>query len=109
MNAKKIKVEGNQIDEKTRCLHYHSPLDIVAIKLKCCNTYYACYFCHLENTDHPVEVWNKNEFYKKAILCGNCNTELAINEYLISNNQCPNCNAPFNPGCRKHYHYYFNI
>jgi len=102
-------VKGKFIDEYTRCVHYHTPLDVIAIKFKCCNEYYPCYECHEEVAEHKSEVWRKNEFDKKAILCGTCNSELTIHEYLASNNRCPHCSSAFNPNCSKHYHLYFEI
>jgi len=101
------KVYGELVDGETRCKHYHSPLDIIAIKFKCCDKYYPCYQCHEETTDHPAKVWNKDEWDTKGILCGICKTELTINEYMNSNDKCPNCRSAFNPNCRKHYHLYF--
>ena len=86
-----IKVYGKLVDDETRCEHYHSQLDIIAIKFKCCDKYYPCYQCHEETTDHPAKVWNKDEWDTKGILCGVCKTELTINEYMNSNDQCPNC------------------
>jgi uncharacterized CHY-type Zn-finger protein len=102
-----IKVYGKLVDDETRCEHYHSPLDIIAIKFKCCDKYYPCYQCHEETADHPAQVWNKDEWDRKRILCGVCKTELTINEYMNSNDQCPNCKAAFNPNCSKHYPLYF--
>ncbi|HEV8271516.1 MAG TPA: CHY zinc finger protein [Chitinophagaceae bacterium] len=102
-----IKVYGKVIDDNTRCEHYHSPLDIIAIKFKCCDKYYPCYQCHEETTGHPAQIWSKDEWDTKAILCGGCKSELTINEYMQSGNCCPNCKAPFNPNCSKHYHLYF--
>ncbi len=109
MINKEIKVNGNDVDEQTRCLHYHSALDVIAIKFKCCKEYFACYFCHQEGADHAVETWSKDEFEIKAVLCGCCRQELTINAYLKCENKCPNCNANFNPGCVKHYHLYFDL
>ena len=102
-----IKVYGKPVDDETRCEHYHSPLDIIAIKFKCCDKYYPCYQCHEETTDHTAKVWNKVEWNTKGILCGVCKSELTINEYMNSNDQCPNCRSAFNPNCSKHYHWYF--
>jgi len=104
-----VVVKGRVIDEQTRCLHYHSPLDIIAIKFKCCNEYYSCYECHEEEAGHNSEVWKRNEFDTKAILCGVCGNEMAVHEYLTSNDHCPHCNSAFNPSCSKHYHLYFEI
>lgn len=102
-------VKGSTVDAFTRCLHYHSPLDVVAIKFKCCDEYYACFSCHEEVADHPHQVWTKNEFQEKAILCGACKTEMTIRQYLDASNHCPNCQTAFNPNCSKHYHLYFDI
>ena len=102
-----IIIKGKIVDNKTRCVHYHSDLDIIAIKFKCCNDYYPCYYCHMETTDHKHEVWKKNEFDTKAIFCGNCTGELSINEYLNCNNKCIFCNSQFNYKCIDHYHLYF--
>ncbi len=100
-------VYGLQIDERTGCAHYNSALDIVAIKFKCCDCYYCCYLCHLEMADHPARRWEYGDLCKKAILCGYCGIEMTIYEYISSENQCPNCQSPFNPGCRSHWHLYF--
>jgi uncharacterized CHY-type Zn-finger protein len=102
-----VEVKGKLIDQQTRCEHYHSALDIIAIKFKCCGDYYPCYECHEACTEHKVEVWKKDEWDIKAVLCGVCKQELTVNEYLRSNNSCPHCNSAFNPGCSKHYHLYF--
>jgi uncharacterized CHY-type Zn-finger protein len=100
-------VKGKLIDDQTRCEHYHSPLDIIAIKFKCCGEYYPCYQCHEETADHKPLVWPKKEWNNKAVLCGICKIELTINEYFNSNHKCPNCNSAFNPVCSNHYHLYF--
>ena len=102
-----INVFGKPVDNQTRCVHWHSELDVIAIKFKCCEKYYPCFSCHEEEADHTHQVWPKKEFDQKAILCGVCGTELSIKDYMNSNNTCPNCQAAFNPGCSKHYHLYF--
>lgn len=95
------------IDHETRCSHYHNEEDIIAIKLKCCGTYYGCYFCHEEAANHKSVVWAREEWHTKEVLCGKCGAELTIEEYLHSNYTCLACNANFNPKCRNHYRYYF--
>ena len=100
-------VKGKTIDAQTRCVHFYSPLDIIAIKMKCCNSYYPCIYCHNEEAAHEARVWPKNEFEAKAILCGACNLEMAITEYLNSGYACPFCKAAFNPGCSNYHHFYF--
>jgi uncharacterized CHY-type Zn-finger protein len=102
-------VKGKLVDDETRCTHYHSALDIIAIKFKCCNTYYPCYYCHEETAGHAAEVWRKNEFDTKAILCGACKQEMTINEYQHSHYQCPHCSSNFNPKCSNHNHLYFEV
>lgn len=104
-----VQVKGKLVDDQTRCVHYKSQLDIIAIKFKCCDTYYPCFTCHLESTDHEAQAWPSNELAIKAILCGVCKTEITIESYLESDNHCPNCNAPFNPKCKLHYHLYFDV
>lgn len=101
-------VQGDVTDEQTRCIHYNQKADIVAIKFKCCQTYYACYKCH-KGADHIAEVWEKDEFDEKAILCGACGSELTINQYLNSDSACPVCEAMYNPHCKNHLHLYFNM
>jgi len=98
-----------QIDNLTRCKHYNSELDIIAIKFKCCKEFYCCIHCHEEETVHQVEQWTKEEFGEKAIFCGNCSHILTIQEYFDSSNKCPHCLASFNPRCSNHYHFYFDL
>jgi uncharacterized CHY-type Zn-finger protein len=104
-----INVSGELIDEHTRCVHYHSPLDIIAIRMKCCNQYYSCIECHNETAGHTAEVWPADEMDTKAVLCGACYSEMTIREYLESGNQCPFCQSKFNPACSNHYHLYFSM
>ena len=100
-------VRGVDLDPQTRCAHYHEPVDIIAIKMKCCGVYYACKDCHEALAGHAMEVWPQSEWDQPAVLCGACGTELTVREYLDCGNQCPKCGAGFNPGCRNHYHLYF--
>ena len=102
-------VLGKTIDLQTRCVHYHSEKDIIAIKFKCCGDYYPCYECHEETAGHVAKVWPKNEWSEKAVLCGACGAELTIHQYLSTNHQCPVCGHAFNPKCNLHHHYYFSV
>ena len=102
-------VLGKTIDHQTRCIHYHTVNDIIAIKFKCCEHYYPCYECHQEVAGHEPEQWGKEERDTKAVLCGACGHELTINEYMKCGNVCPDCHAPFNPNCSKHYEHYFHM
>lgn len=101
------RVRGIDVDSQTRCAHYHSVRDVIAIKMKCCGEYYACKDCHETLAGHGIALWPREEWNQLAVLCGACRTELSINEYLVSGNQCPKCAAEFNPNCSKHYHFYF--
>ncbi|HEX8326768.1 MAG TPA: CHY zinc finger protein [Hymenobacter sp.] len=105
--APAITCRGTGVNERTQCAHYHSERDIIAIKFKCCGTFYACIQCHHEAASHPSTVWPRAEFDHPAIYCGNCHGTLSITDYLNCANQCPSCQAAFNPGCANHYHLYF--
>jgi uncharacterized CHY-type Zn-finger protein len=100
---------GVMVTERNQCAHYRSSRDIVAIKFKCCDTFYACIYCHAELAGHKALVWDKDERQTKAILCGNCHTTLSITDYLDCGNRCPMCQAAFNPGCASHYSLYFEV
>ncbi len=100
-------VFGVDVDSQTRCAHWHGELDIIAIKFKCCRRYFPCYECHAKLETHQPEVWVRTEFSEKAVLCGGCGFQLAINEYLECDSICPRCAGNFNPGCANHYHLYF--
>jgi len=102
-------VFGQPVDGDTRCIHYASDPDIVAIMFKCCGRYYPCHRCHDEAVDHPTQVWPREEFDRRAVLCGNCRCELTIQTYLDASDSCPCCRAPFNPRCREHRHLYFDV
>jgi uncharacterized CHY-type Zn-finger protein len=102
------RVRGVGTDGQTRCAHYHSELDIVAIKLRCCSEYYACKYCHDALADHGLVPWPRESFDTRAVMCGACGTELTIDMYLACNSRCPACSAPFNPGCSRHHHFYFS-
>lgn len=102
-------VFGIDVDAATRCAHWHSPLDIIAINFRCCGKWFPCYSCHAELADHEVDVWKVSEFDSEAILCGECGIKLTINEYMQRSATCTSCGASFNPGCANHYHLYFQI
>jgi uncharacterized CHY-type Zn-finger protein len=101
-------VRGVSVDAQTRCAHYNSLVDVIAIKMKCCGTYFACKECHDALADHPLEPWPREERAERAILCGACGSELPIAEYLDSATRCPVCATPFNPHCSDHHEYYFS-
>lgn len=98
---------GRPVDDQTRCVHYHGPKDVIAIKFVCCGAYYPCFECHREAADHPHRPWPADRFDEKAILCGVCGTELTIATYQ-SVPTCPECDARFNERCRLHWPLYFD-
>lgn len=103
------RVHGVDVDAETRCAHWNSALDVIAIKFQCCRAWYACYKCHQALAGHDAETWPATEFDKQAVFCGMCKSQLAINEYLGAASKCPRCGAGFNPGCAKHYDLYFEV
>jgi uncharacterized CHY-type Zn-finger protein len=102
------RVYGATVDDETRCIHYRTPADIVAIKFACCGRYYPCHLCHAEAETHEARQWPVAERETRAILCGVCKSELTISTYLEVL-ACPNCGSPFNEGCRLHTHLYFEV
>jgi uncharacterized CHY-type Zn-finger protein len=102
-----IEVLGVNVQADTRCEHYRSGRDIIAIRFKCCQVYYPCYECHVQVAGHLAQKWPATEFDRKAILCGGCGYELTISEYMRCGAVCPECRAEFNPNCELHYHLYF--
>ena len=102
-----IVVHGVDVDPETRCAHYDSEHDVVAIRFPCCETYYPCFECHAAVADHEVERWAPDSFGVPAVLCGRCGTELSVREYLECDHTCPACGGAFNPGCARHADRYF--
>jgi len=100
-------VQGKVLDNETRCTHYHTEVDRIAIKFYCCDTYFPCFECHKEDGCGNPDVWPAEKFDEKAILCGACGHELTITEYLNCESECPTCVALFNPGCGLHRNLYF--
>ncbi|HEY5881721.1 MAG TPA: CHY zinc finger protein [Nakamurella sp.] len=101
-------VLGRTVDDQTRCAHYSGPTDVIAIKFKCCGSYYPCFECHRECAGHPARQWPADEWAERAILCGVCRTEHPIRTYL-NVLSCPACHADFNERCRLHRHLYFAV
>ena len=108
-NFDTVRIKGKLVNEHTGCVHYHSPVDVIAIKFKCCQDYYACYYCHQEAVRHEAKVWKKEEWDKTAIYCGKCHAEMSIQQYFNSNYQCPSCGSAFNTKCANHNHLYFEV
>ncbi|MFW5937991.1 MAG: CHY zinc finger protein [Halanaeroarchaeum sp.] len=104
-----VEVRGVELDGETRCAHYDTERDVVAIRFRCCTEFYACIQCHEALADHDPTVWPREAFEEDAVLCGACGTTLSIEAYLAADDACPNCGAAFNPGCAAHHHHYFDV
>lgn len=100
-------VLGVAVDPETRCAHYASERDVLAIAFPCCGTFYPCFRCHVAVADHGAEVWPASERQDRALLCGACGSRFSIEAYLDSPLACPECDAAFNPGCVDHHDRYF--
>jgi len=102
-------VFGVSVTLLTQCVHWSSPLDIIAIKHACCNKFYACISCHNASETHKPDVWSRSQQSEKAVLCGNCKHVLAVDEYMQSGSTCTKCGSAFNPGCKGHWGMYFEL
>jgi len=102
-----VPLRGVAVDGETRCAHYASPVDVVAMRFGCCETYFPCFRCHEATTDHEARPWPGDRFDEPAVLCGACRSELSVTEYRSADEECPACGAAFNPDCRGHYDRYF--
>ena len=101
-----MELAGRLVDAQSRCTHYRTEVDVVAIRFACCEPYYGCHLCHAECADHPAVVWPASDRQVHAVVCGVCRQTLAIDEYVVAD-ACPHCGAAFNPRCRLHHHLYF--
>ncbi|PSN66541.1 zinc finger CHY domain-containing protein [Corynespora cassiicola Philippines] len=103
-------VHGISVTLLSQCAHWHSPLDIIAIKHPCCQKFFACIACHNAiETAHSAKVWKRDQRDEKAVLCGKCGHVLSVAEYLACGSQCTECGAEFNPGCKGHWGMYFEV
>ena len=101
-----VQAQGLLVDHESRCVHYHSDKDIVALQCYECQKYYACYQCHNELESHIFSPYPLNLKEDRPILCGSCGKTLTYEEYTETGT-CPFCNAAFNPACQSHHSYYF--
>ena len=104
-----VPVRGVGADERTRCAHYGTARDVVAIRPACCGTFYPCIDCHDALADHEAVPWPADRFDARAVLCGRCGTVLTVAAYLETDHRCPACGGAFNPGCEAHYDRYFAV
>lgn len=94
---------GLELDSQSRCQHYHSALDIVSLKCKACQRYYACFQCHDSLEEHDFLAASIEEPY--PVLCGVCLSYLSLSDYKTG--ACVHCQSPFNPNCQRHEAIYF--
>lgn len=100
------RVYGPAVDEHTRCIHYRTELDVIAIRFACCGRYYPCHLCHEQTAGHLARPWPAGSGDVRAVLCGECWSELTVAAYVAAD-ACPRCGAGFNPRCALHHPLYF--
>lgn len=106
VNTHGVQVYGAVVDAQTRCAHYATALDVIAIRFFCCGQYFPCHLCHQETSSHEAQQWPVARQDEQAVLCGVCGRQLSVSEYGQSSS-CPECSAEFNPGCKLHWELYF--
>ena len=75
-------LRGVGLDAQTRCAHYATARDVVALRFACCPAYWSCHRCHAELADHPAVPVPAGDFDRPHVLCGVCRTELSVAAYL---------------------------
>ena len=118
----RVPLRGVAVDPDTRCAHWDSAVDVVALRFGCCGAFSPCHACHAATADHDPEPWPRPRFDDPAVLCGVCGTTLSARAYLDGDSEgrspsasratpdddaCPACGAAVNPGCRRHRDRYF--
>lgn len=95
------------IDKHGRCMHHKTALDVVAFRFSCCLGAWACVKCHDEQAEHEAKPMPRQADVPAA-LCGACGFGMTPQAYLARTDEaCPLCDHPWNPGCRNHEHFYF--
>ncbi|MGN0728129.1 CHY zinc finger protein [Treponema sp.] len=100
------KIHGKLTDQQGRCIHYNSPLDVIANKCSVCKKFYACYKCHDESEDHRFSAVSDDE--KDTVMCGVCGRTFSYREYSALS-FCPGCKSRFNPRCALHKNIYCGL
>jgi len=103
-----VPLRGVGVDAETRCAHYDTVRDVVALRFPCCDAYFPCFRCHDAVTDHDSERVPRGAFDEPAVICGLCGTTFSVRTYLDCEDTCPDCDGSFNPGCRRHHDRYFD-
>ncbi len=100
-------VRGVSLDKHTRCAHYHTELDIVALRFFCCGEFYACYSCHEALAGHKAQTWPASLCQQqnpppaaaaaaplstplpKVVVCGACGHLMTVSEYQHAGRKQP--------------------
>ncbi|WP_435361025.1 CHY zinc finger protein [Haloarchaeobius sp. DFWS5] len=104
-----VPVFGVEVDPETRCAHYDTELDVVALRFDCCDRFFPCFQCHAAVADHEASVVPRDECGTVSVLCGRCGHLLTVSEYLDCDSTCSDCGGDFNPGCARHADRYFEL
>lgn len=94
------KVYGHLTDGQSRCIHYHSVLDVVANKCAICRKFYSCFKCHDDMENHKYGAIPHTE--AASVMCGVCGNQFSYAEYAQMGSSCRVCKASFNPRCALH-------
>ena len=74
---------------ESRCKHYHSKLDVLALESSCCNKFYSCVKCHDEMENHAMIPWDSDtSLNRHALLCGVCEKTFSIRTWDMYNYIC---------------------
>lgn len=107
-NGNTISLQGKLVDSQTRCEHYHTDVDVIALKFKCCHVYYPCFECHQAAAHLPEKFHIEQDAQELVVLCGVCVGEMTFGEYSLRDPlRCVYCDHLFNVGCKLHYDLYF--
>lgn len=101
-----MEIQGVDVDEQGRCVHYRGPRDVVGNRCATCGHYWACHACHQELAGHPFGRMPVSA--PASVLCGACGHTMDYPEYSAAAS-CPDCAHPFNPGCELHAPIYFEL
>ncbi|PSL43963.1 putative CHY-type Zn-finger protein [Salsuginibacillus halophilus] len=108
INVDHTPVYGLDLDEKSRCQHYHTAVDIISNACACCDSFYACARCHQAVMNRPFQPFPASRRKEGCVMCGNCGYKMTKEVYQTANDQCPECDHPFNPNCKQHAKWYFS-
>ena len=78
-------IEGLELTKHggSRCAHWHSELDVLALQAPCCGKFYACASCHDACEDHALEPWPADTpVSQPALMCGVCRHRYSIETYI---------------------------